>query len=121
MPKNQFPHALAFRVDEATFDKLKTVAEAHGETPGSFARHVVCKAVDATMALPKVRRTVANGDAVRRLAGELGTHGSLLNQIARSLNTASDPKAGEALGSMKEEYELTLKALRLALAGEGAL
>jgi hypothetical protein len=121
MKKNQFPHALAFRVDDATFEKLTLVAEAFGQTPGGFARHVVCTAIGSTLVSPKVKRVMANGSAIRKLIGELGRHGSLLNQIARSLNMNSDPKAGEALASMRHEYELTLKALRLALAGDGDL
>jgi plasmid stability protein len=121
MKINNFPHALAFRLDDATLDKVSVAAAAHGETIGAFARRVVCTAVDAAVAPPRVKGAIANADVIRQLTGELGRHGSLLNQIARSLHMKSDPQATAALTGMQHSYELTLKSLRLALAGDSSL
>jgi hypothetical protein len=120
MKQNRIPNSLAFKLDDASLEKVKQAASAHGETPGTYARRIVCDAAGATIEAPKPRRVIANGDAMRGLTGELGRHGSLLNQLARSSNMQADPKAAEALREMQAAYEATLYAVRLAVAGASA-
>lgn len=109
MKEIRYPAVVTFRVDEGTKAQIDRAAAARGVTPGILCREIVLQDIGAVLELPRVRREVANRDQLRDLLGELGRQGSLLNQVAKQLNTngASAP-AAQDLAAMKGVYEAAL-------------
>lgn len=86
--KNRFPHATAFRLDDATHDQLVTAAAAAGVSPGVWVRGLVLKVLGSQMEAPRVRRAVANATELTAILDELRAQGRNVNQIARLANAA---------------------------------
>lgn len=86
--KNRFPHATAFRLDDATHGQLMTAAAAAGVSPGVWVRSLVLKALGSQMEAPRVRRAAANAAELTAILDELRAQGRNVNQIARLANAA---------------------------------
>ena len=112
----RFPAVITFRTDDATKNLIDKAARAEGTTAGVFCRSVILRQVGAVLDLPRVRRAIANRDELRRLLGELGRQGNLLNQCARKLNNGATPTAVAAdFAAIRAAYETTMADLVVTL------
>lgn len=97
-------------------DRLDVVAKAQGVTRSQFVRSLIGDAVGAEIDAPNPTGPIANGEELRGLLAELGRHGSLLNQVAKVLNTSGPTPAAQAsLSAMQASYTETLHTLRRLL------
>lgn len=112
----QFTKTVAFRVSADTEKELAAVAERLGLSLGELARKLVLEGVGRAAEMPAMRRHVSNPQELRAILGELGRHGSLLNQIARVLNFSGPTKeALDALARIQGEYADAVSVLRRVL------
>ena len=112
----QFTKTIAFRVSAETEEELAAIAAQSGVSLGELARKLVLEGIGRGAETPAARRHVANPSELRAILGELGRHGSLLNQIARVLNFSGPTKeALEALVRIQGEYLETVSVLRRVL------
>lgn len=112
----QFTKTIAFRVSAETENELAAIAERLGLSLGELARKLVLEGVGRAAELPAARRHVANPQELRAILGELGRHGSVLNQIARVLNFSGPTKeALVALARIQGEYTDAVSVLRRVL------
>lgn len=112
----QFTKTVAFRVSADTEKELAAVAERLGLSLGELARKLVLEGVGRAAEMPAMRRHVSNPQELRAILGELGRHGSLLNQIARGLNFSGPTKeALDALARIQGEYADAVSVLRRVL------
>ncbi len=116
MKEIRYPVVVTFRVDDGTKALIDRAAAARGVTPGILCRNIILQDIGAVLEMPRVRREVANRDQLRDLLGELGRHGSLLNQIAKRLNTTgSSAAATQDVASIKGAYEAALARVTIVL------
>ena len=116
MRTTKFPEAIAFRVATETAQQLDEIAKVRGVSRGELARDLVVQGAGVVADVPPPRRSVPNADALRDLLGQLGRHGSLLNQIARAMNGGGpSAEAQAALARMSNGYSEALEAVRRAL------
>ncbi|MFA6965610.1 MULTISPECIES: hypothetical protein [Bosea] len=116
MRTTKFPEAIAFRVATETAQQLDEIAKARGISRGELARSIVLQGAGVVADVPPPRRVVPNADILRDLLGQLGRHGSLLNQIARAMNSGHPSVDAEAaLARMSAGYTGALEALRKVL------
>ena len=112
----QFTKTIAFRVSAETESEIAAIAEQLGLSLGELARKLVLEGVGRAAELPASRRHVANPQELRAILGELGRHGSVLNQIARVLNFSGPTKeALVALARIQGEYTDAVSVLRRVL------
>lgn len=112
----QFTKTIAFRVSAETEKELVAVAGQLGLTLGELARKLVLDGVGRAAETPAAKRHVSNPSELRAILGELGRHGSLLNQIARVLNFSGPTKeALDALARIQGEYTDAVSVLRRVL------
>lgn len=112
----QFTKTIAFRVSAETEEELAAIAAQSGVSLGELARKLVLEGIGRGAETPAARRHVANPSELRAILGELGRHGSLLNQIARVLNFSGPTKeALEALVRIQGEYLEAVSVLRRVL------
>ena len=112
----QFAKTISFRVSAEVERELAAAAALAGSSPGELARKLVLGGVGRGVEAPPARRRIANPEELRAILGELGRHGSLLNQIARVLNTSGpDRDAHKALEEMRGAYTEAISMMRQAL------
>lgn len=112
----QFTKTIAFRVSAETERELASIAEQSGLSLGELARKLVLEGAGRAADIPAARRHVSHPQELRAILGELGRHGSLLNQIARVLNFSGPTKeALDALARMQDEYLDAVSVLRRVL------
>jgi hypothetical protein len=116
---NRYPRSFAFRLDDATAERLAVVAAAHGMPPAAYARHVVVEGIGASLALPRVQNRVLHANILRQLIGELARLGSLMNQVARALNSGDRSRLA-VLDEIRAGYVSALNAVTDALGGTRA-
>lgn len=87
---------ISFRVDDATYQKLRTSADVLNMTVASYAKS---KAVNSRVVKPKMKTEEAI-----KIIRELNSIGNNLNQIARGVNTLLGEKESLELAS-KVEFE----------------
>lgn len=112
----QFTKTIAFRVSAETETELGAIAERLGLSLGELARKLVLEGAGRAAEMPAARRHVFHPQELRAILGELGRHGSLLNQIARVLNSSGPTKeALDALSRVQCEYADAVSVLRRVL------
>lgn len=112
----QFTKTIAFRVSAETERELASIAEQSELSLGELARKLVLEGAGRAAEMPAMRRHVSNPQELRAILGELGRHGSLLNQIARVLNFSGPTKeALDTFDRIHGEYVDALSVLRRIL------
>jgi hypothetical protein len=110
------PVLVGFKMQPEAVGRLDVVAKAKGVTRSEFVRSLVCEAVGAEIDVARTTGPVANGEELRAILSELGRHGSLLNQIAKAMNTRGPtPAAHGSLSSMETSYTEVMHTLRRLL------
>lgn len=105
---------ISFRIDAAVLAAIEVRAAGAGISAAQYAREVVAEAVQVEA--PKVKRVKQNAPELLRLHGELTSHGRLLNQIARSLNSGDPPaRMASVLDEVRCQQMTTLAAICDAL------
>ena len=110
---------VSFKTDETAQNAIETLAKAQGVSPGSFCRSLVLAEIGVAMPTARVTKQVADRDILRSLLGELGRHGSLLNQVARRANIgAAASELASDLAVMRDAYVQAVQAIASALGVE---
>jgi hypothetical protein len=110
------PVLVGFKMQPEAVERVDAVAKAKGVTRSEFVRSLVGEAVGAAIDVARTTGAVSNGEELRALLAELGRHGSLLNQVARAMNTSgATPSAQASLCSMQASYTEALHTLRRVL------
>lgn len=107
---------ISFKISETAKAAIDAMANDRGLAPALLCRTIVLREVGAMAEQPRVTRRIANRDLLRDALGELGRHGSLLNQIARKLNGGGSAVAAASdLTSMRVSYDAALRVLTTAV------
>ena len=107
---------VSFKTSETIQADIEALARMDGVSPGLFCRSIVFAFLGTAMPTARVARKIADRDVLRGLLGELGRHGSLLNQIARKRNLgAASSEIEHDLAAMREAYGAALRAIATAL------
>lgn len=112
----EFSETVATKVSSATSDALTACAAEFGVTRGELVRRAIQALLGEAVPELQPAAPVFDPSELRRLMAELGRHGSLLNQIARTMNIGgATPAAQASLIAIEAEYRRVLEAIRAVL------
>jgi hypothetical protein len=107
-----FDRPVSFRVSKEDFQLVADVAKGAGKSVSAFGRAAVLQHVKLEVKKVRVRRRGPSDEALRLLIAELGRHGSLMNQIARHLNSGGPVgDIAAAHDQLYKAYEATMVAV----------